>query len=140
MRVNAALVLRARNARAWSQEELAIASGLNLRTIQRVEREAVASLRSKKALAAALDIDTSDLDYEEIAMKRCPDCDSTNRYAYTGHVDMTTIGGDLIPKLGGILRSAKVRPVVCADCGLLAWYAGTEVIEKLRTSKHWELL
>src|SRR6185369_10576047 len=34
MRINAHLVLEARKRKHWSQEELAIASGLNLRTIQ----------------------------------------------------------------------------------------------------------
>ena len=38
MRVNAELILQMRRDKAWSQEELAIAAGLNLRTIQRIER------------------------------------------------------------------------------------------------------
>ena len=52
-----------------SQEELAIASGLNRRTIQRIESEASASLQSKKALASALDLDVHDLDYQETRMR-----------------------------------------------------------------------
>ena len=52
-------------AEVWSQDELAIASGLNLRTIQRIESEASASLQSKKALASALDLDVQDLDYRK---------------------------------------------------------------------------
>ena len=70
MNINAAVVLRARKEKSWSQDELAIASGLNLRTIQRIEREASASLQSKKALASALDLDIHDLDYQEIAMRQ----------------------------------------------------------------------
>ena len=53
MKINADLVLKARKGKSWSQEELAIASGLNLRTIQRIESEASASLQSKKALAVS---------------------------------------------------------------------------------------
>jgi transcriptional regulator with XRE-family HTH domain len=68
MKINAARVLEARKEKAWSQEELATASGLNLRTIQRIETEALASLQSKKALASALDLDIHDLDYQEIRM------------------------------------------------------------------------
>lgn len=45
---------------------MAIASGLNLRTIQRIEKEASASLQSRKALASALDIDSSALEYTEL--------------------------------------------------------------------------
>ena len=70
MNINADVVFKARKQKFWSQEELAIASGLNLRTIQRIEREASASLQSKKALASALDLDIHDLDYQEIAMRQ----------------------------------------------------------------------
>ena len=65
MRINAELAIELRNARAWSQEELAIAAGLNLRTIQRIESEGMASLQSKKALASAYNLEASDLDYQE---------------------------------------------------------------------------
>jgi transcriptional regulator with XRE-family HTH domain len=68
MRINADVVLKARTEKSWSQDELAVASGLNLRTIQRMEREGLGSLQSKKALASALDLDVNDLDYREIAM------------------------------------------------------------------------
>lgn len=70
MKINVDLVLSARKQKSWSQEELAIASGLNLRTIQRIESEASASLQSKKALASALDLDVHDLDYQEIQMRQ----------------------------------------------------------------------
>ena len=70
MKINVDVVLSARKQKSWSQEELAIASGLNLRTIQRIESEASASLQSKKALASALDLDVHDLDYQEIHMRQ----------------------------------------------------------------------
>jgi transcriptional regulator with XRE-family HTH domain len=66
MKINAKLILELRNKKSWSQDELAIASGLNIRTIQRIENEASASLQSRKALASALDIDTLDLEYKEL--------------------------------------------------------------------------
>ena len=69
MRINVSVVLKARKQKSWSQEELAIASGLNLRTIQRIESEASASLQSRKALASALDLDVHDLDQPEIRMR-----------------------------------------------------------------------
>ena len=87
--------------------------------------------KSKKALASALDIDVHDLDHEETRMKRCPECDSNHLYEYEDYIDTTTIGGGLIPKLGsGIFASAKVRPVVCAQCGFLKLYAAREAIEE----------
>ena len=68
MRINADLVIKARKGKSWSQEELAIAAGLNLRTVQRIESEAAASLQSKKALASALDLDIHALESLEIDM------------------------------------------------------------------------
>jgi transcriptional regulator with XRE-family HTH domain len=69
MKIDTERMLKARRARSWSQEELAIASGLNLRTVQRIERDGAASLQSRKALAAALECDVQDLEREE---KRMP--------------------------------------------------------------------
>ena len=68
MRINADLVIKARKKKAWSQEELATAAGLNLRTVQRIESEAAASLQSKKALASALDLDIHNLESQEVDM------------------------------------------------------------------------
>ena len=141
MKINAELVSKARKSRCWSQEELAIASGLNLRTIQRIEKESSASLQSKKALASALEIDIRDLDYEEIRMKTCPECNSREVYQFNDVIETTTISGELLPKLGsGIFTSAKVRPVVCADCGNLRLYVSKDAVEKMKTSKHWRQL
>ena len=68
MRINAELILRLRKDKAWSQEELSIASGLNLRTIQRIEKEATASLQSVKALASAFGTSIQDLKREDTEM------------------------------------------------------------------------
>ena len=65
MKINSALVLQLRHARSWSQEELATAAGLNLRTIQRIENEAAASLQSRKALASVFGIDVKALENQE---------------------------------------------------------------------------
>jgi transcriptional regulator with XRE-family HTH domain len=70
MKINAERVLEARKQKSWSQEELATAAGLNLRTIQRIETEASASLQSMKALASALDLDVHDLDSRENSMRQ----------------------------------------------------------------------
>jgi transcriptional regulator with XRE-family HTH domain len=63
--INCAIVKQFRSEKSWSQEELAIASGLNLRTVQRIENEATASLQSKKALASAFGVAIKDLEYVE---------------------------------------------------------------------------
>ena len=68
MKVDVDLILGIRRGKAWSQDELAAASGLHLRTIQRIEKEGTASLRSVKALASAFSVDIRDLEYEESEM------------------------------------------------------------------------
>ena len=65
MKINADLLIQLRKDRGWTQEELAKTAGLNIRTIQRIEKEMLASLYSKKSLAAAFNIDVHNLDYEE---------------------------------------------------------------------------
>ena len=70
MKIDAELILSLRTEKFWSQEELAIAAGLNIRTIQRIEKEATISLQSKKALASAFDIDIHDLDYKELPVMK----------------------------------------------------------------------
>jgi transcriptional regulator with XRE-family HTH domain len=54
MKINAALVSELRKQQSWSQDELATAAGLNLRTVQRIENAGTASLQSAKAIASAL--------------------------------------------------------------------------------------
>ena len=138
MKVNAVVILELRKGKSWSQEELAIASGLNLRTVQRIEKEASASLQSKKALASAFDIDVHDLDYEENKMKTCSECKSENMYKYKEYIDSEAGYSALLPKLAsGMLSTAKILPVICADCGTVKLYASEEARGKLETSKHW---
>jgi len=59
-----------RISRRYSQEQLAHMSGLNVRTIQRLESGANASLESQKCLAAALDVNIETLNQENIAMNK----------------------------------------------------------------------
>jgi transcriptional regulator with XRE-family HTH domain len=61
MKVNVPLIKRLREEKSWSQEHLAEASGISLRTIQRVETEGNASSETRLALAAALGIDVAQL-------------------------------------------------------------------------------
>jgi transcriptional regulator with XRE-family HTH domain len=65
MKINAALVAALRKKQSWSQEELATASGLNLRTIQRIESDGAASLQSRKALASVFEVEVDELELKE---------------------------------------------------------------------------
>ena len=58
MQINAELVKALRHEKQWTQEQLADACGLNLRTIQRLEKSGKASFESISALSAVLEIDS----------------------------------------------------------------------------------
>ncbi|MFK5949384.1 MAG: helix-turn-helix transcriptional regulator [Methylococcales bacterium] len=62
-----------RISRHFSQEQLAQMSGLNVRTIQRIESGKNASLESLKCLASALDIDVSTLNQEKFMIDKNSD-------------------------------------------------------------------
>ncbi len=61
MKINGEAVRALRERKSWSQEHLASASGLSVRTVQRVEMESVASAETRLALAAALGVPVADL-------------------------------------------------------------------------------
>lgn len=61
MKLDRILIKSERQKRAWSQEHLADASGLGLRTIQRIERNGVGSYESIRALAAVFSLRIEDL-------------------------------------------------------------------------------
>jgi transcriptional regulator with XRE-family HTH domain len=65
MNVNAKRIRQLREERAWSQEHLAAAAGLGVRTIQRIEAEGNASAESRMAIAAALDVELAVLNAVE---------------------------------------------------------------------------
>lgn len=61
------LVKSLRQKNNWSQEQLAQLSGLNIRTIQRVEKGDTVGLETLKSLAAVFDIDVDTLKNENIS-------------------------------------------------------------------------
>ncbi len=135
MKISTELLVRLRNERSWSQEELAIASGLNLRTVQRVERDGSVSLQSKKALAAALDIDPRDLDARP-ATRLCPVCGSDEVFEYQTAYSFSS--DDPLPGLGSVFLAAKIRPSICVSCGNVQFSASEEARRKARTAKGWK--
>ena len=62
MTINSEFLRELRAKANWSQEDLAAASGLSLRTIQRVEKDGSAALETRKALAAAFGLRPEQLD------------------------------------------------------------------------------
>ncbi|WP_374763737.1 helix-turn-helix domain-containing protein [Yunchengibacter salinarum] len=61
MRVDGQKLYAARLRRSWTQAQLAEASCLSLRTVQRVERHGAAAAETIQALVATLEVDVQDL-------------------------------------------------------------------------------
>lgn len=61
MRIDSDFIRIEREKRAWSQEQLAAAAGIGLRTIQRIESTGVASNESAKSLAAVFECSLNEL-------------------------------------------------------------------------------
>jgi transcriptional regulator with XRE-family HTH domain len=61
LKIDSALIKAERQSRGWSQEQLAAAAGLGVRTIQRMESGSVASSESAKCLAAVFGVPFSRL-------------------------------------------------------------------------------
>lgn len=62
------LIQKLRLKRGWSQQQLAQASGLSARTIQRIEAGQPASVETLKSIASVFEVDFSTLNTEETAM------------------------------------------------------------------------
>ena len=61
MQIDAERVRGLRSAKNWSQEKLSEASGLSLRTVQRLENTGRGSIESVRALAEAFAVDPTEL-------------------------------------------------------------------------------
>ena len=61
MKIDSALVKSLREGKSWSQEHLASAAGLSLRTVQRIESEGMAAPETRLAIASALAVSVSRL-------------------------------------------------------------------------------
>lgn len=79
MKVDSARIRATRIGKAWSQEHLAEVSGLGLRTVQRIENGANASLESVAALSSVLEIPITELVAKESAKRTFADVLADNR-------------------------------------------------------------
>lgn len=113
MKISPAFVRRLRTERGWSQEQLAVVSGLSLRTIQRVEAGGSASRETRTSLAATFDCQLADLAAKAIETQQ------TN--AIPLHTSFTRY------KVSALIAGVTFIPVIIAFTGLLpkssAWLA-----------------
>lgn len=65
MKVSPSIIKKLRAERGWSQEQLATASGVSLRTIQRVEAEGIASSSTAVCIAATYGVQLIDIQEQQ---------------------------------------------------------------------------
>ena len=75
-----------------------------------------------------------------MAASHCPDCRGQNLFRTKRPI---CAGGgyapNYLPGLGSsVFRAGRFEMVICADCGLTRFYAGTPSREKLENSSKWE--
>lgn len=109
--IKSELVKSLRLNKSWSQEKLAAASGLSLRTVQRVESSGTASLETKLALCAALNIQPEQLNYS-------PSHSIPN--SHTAHYGYIGAGVGLICSYAGITFSVVQGSISFGQAGI--WY------------------
>lgn len=56
-------------------------------------------------------------------MKTCPECSSEKLFCHSNISSSGGYGPTLLPELGGFLNAATMQVVLCADCGLVRFYA-----------------
>lgn len=71
--------------------------------------------------------------------RQCPECDGRNLYV-TSATSAAGYGPILLPGLGGFLTYARSNIVICADCGLIRFYAEPSTRAKLPTASQWTRL
>jgi transcriptional regulator with XRE-family HTH domain len=89
MKISSAVVRRLRTEHGWSQDRLAQASGLSLRTIQRVEADGTASMETTVSLAATFGVQLTGLLEEAGKEKAIPDTRSQHGSLLAGMVVFT---------------------------------------------------
>ncbi len=108
MNISSNIIRQLRHERGWSQEQLALASGLSLRTIQRVETEERASRETRVCLAATFNVALSELlepvDVEEAAQPALP----VRRYK----IALVIACIMLAPVLSGLSGVISIGPLV----------------------------
>ncbi|MEM7277886.1 MAG: helix-turn-helix transcriptional regulator [Pseudomonadota bacterium] len=125
--INKEIVTRLRLQKGWSQEELALASGLSARTVQRLEAEGGGSVSSIKSLASALEVNMHNLEEK-------PRTDLVGvRWGYAGVIVGTSCGvigvmANWLHGAGGAFEAGLGLGVIGllagTSCAFIGWSAG----------------
>jgi transcriptional regulator with XRE-family HTH domain len=110
--INSEALKRFRREKSWSQEKLANAAGLSLRTIQRVENTGIASLETKLALSSTLNVSIEQLSNSAFTLSPFSLSQYKARYGYLG------VGLGLLFAYSGIVSGVFLSNVSYGDAGV----------------------
>lgn len=121
--LNPAGIRKLREAKSWTQEHLATAAGLSIRTVQRMELEGLASSESRLAVAAALGVPVENI---HLAIQAGPDVKAAEvrrivvgtRYGYAGLL----LGA--LASAAGIISGGSSSGEVASSLGILGAFTG----------------
>lgn len=74
------------------------------------------------------------------ARSQCPECGERSLYESE---EVSAGGGyapNYLPELGTFWSAAKLRVVICGDCGLTRFFASDEALAKLPQADNWKRL
>jgi transcriptional regulator with XRE-family HTH domain len=123
VKLNPAGVKKLRESKSWTQEHLANAAGVSLRTIQRMESEGSASAESRLAVAAALGVPVENIHLALTGSPAAPRAElhriaMGTRSGYAGVVIGTAASA------AGILSGSSSPDQAATALGILGAFAG----------------
>ncbi|RTE86518.1 MULTISPECIES: helix-turn-helix domain-containing protein [Gammaproteobacteria] len=136
------IVKQLREKRKWSQEQLAVMSGLSTRTIQRIESGNKASIESLKALASVFEVDISKLQEEITVIDKSSEAWAKEpffiRFLFWGvKVRKQIVMAELLTLTLGIV-SWLVEPDIIATPAFFAFaYLFSNMKHYIDTRKYW---
>lgn len=114
------ILKKIREQKKLSQEQLATMSGLNVRTIQRIEAGNKASIESLKSIAAALEVEIQTLEQEITVIDK-----TTDKWHALPLWLKASFWGSNIPFIGASKRKHYIRAeLITAIAGLICCLAG----------------
>lgn len=72
--------------------------------------------------------------------KNCPECGSANLVAKGDINARGGYGPDLLPGAAAWFKPAKMKAVVCKDCGLIRFFASHDTLARINSEHGWQRL
>ena len=73
-------------------------------------------------------------------IRRCPYCNSTNRYCYSQTTGAEGHHPPGLRALAMLFRQVTIREIICADCGLMLHFVDKKTIKQVEKSDFWDRL